>query len=107
MKRILSILLILALLCSLPVFAAAEGDYEFTFRNDIKWGMSESEILALEGISDPDSPRVSTLDTEAPDGTAVRWLNIINGVFFFFFYLLYGEKLCFAGCSVDGEVDFD
>ena len=107
MKRILSILLILALLCSLPVFAAAEGDYEFTFRNDIKWGMSESEILALEGISDPDSPRVSTLDTEALDGTAVRWLNIINGVFSTHIYLLYGEKLCFAGCSVDGEVDFD
>ena len=107
MKRILSILLILALLCSLPVFAAAEGDYEFTFRNDIKWGMSESEILALEGISDPDSPRVSTLDSEAPDGTAVRRLNINNGVFSTHIYLLYGEKLCFAGCSVDGEVDFD
>ena len=107
LKRTLSVLLILSFLCSFSAFSFAANDSAFRFRDGIQWGMSESEILALEGISDPDSPRVSTFDSEAPDGTAVRRLNINNGVFSTHIYLLYGEKLCFAGCSVDDEVDLD
>ncbi len=96
MKRILSILLILSVLCSFPASAFAKNDYEFVFRNGIKWGMSESEILNLEGrIEDPFN---FMFESELPGGHICRQLMLTVGDYGVsdLYYRLFDDSLFYA-----------
>lgn len=73
MKRIISILLVLSVLCSLPIFACAEQGGNFVFRNGIKWGISESEVIEREGLG---NTSYFANDTELPKGAYLRSLYL-------------------------------
>ena len=113
MKRMLSVLLILSFLCSFSAFSFAGNDSAFRFRDGIQWGMSESEVRAVEGIGDADDGfRVYAFDTELPDGRSIRSLYIDmvpygNYWDSMLLYRLYDDNLVLAAYSIPEEIDID
>lgn len=110
MKRILSILLILSFLCSLPLPSFAENDYEFIFRNGVKWGMSESEIRDLE--AEEIGGHISAFVSSTPDGHNLSTLDryyVPVGKYqeSELYYFLYDDSLYCTAYSIDEQIDIE
>ena len=90
-----------------------KGDYEFTFRNGVKWGMSESEIRGLEGIGDGDvfeggfANSVETLDGHHFSHIYLSFISVSKHDDATLVYSLYDDSLYSVGYILYGQIDLE